>query len=86
MFLEHLYMSNSEGRVAVMNLASSLPTRNFHLSEGIYIVETNESRWRDINQYMQHFNTTYVSELLRGLKGSPTLLSILSFIDERYSL
>lgn len=69
-----------------MNLASSLPTRNFHLSEGTYIVETNEFRWRDINQYIQHFNTTYVSELLRGLKGSPTLLSILSFIDERYSL
>lgn len=69
-----------------MNLASSLPTRNFHVSEGTYIVETNESRWRNINQYMQHFNTTYVSELLRGPKGSPTLLSILSFIEERYSL
>lgn len=66
-------MSNSEGRVAGVNLASSLPTRNFHLSEGTYIVETtNESRWRNINQYMQQFNITYVSELLRGLRGSPT--------------
>lgn len=33
-----------------------------------------------------NINIIYVSELLRGLKGSPTLLSILSFIEEIYSL